>query len=91
MAQASASDGNRQLWAFAVAVSGIALFLVAMMLIGLASNAPIPIRLAGLVLLFPAAYFAMLAWAFAYSAITGRRPPGADRINRLFGRLNRNL
>ena len=57
-----------------MAVAGVALLLTAMMLIGLTSNAPISMRLASLVLLVPAGFFAMLAWGFAHSAITGRRP-----------------
>ena len=86
-----ASDGDRPPWSVTLTVAGIAVVLVALMVVGLSSDAPISIRLACLVMLFPAAFFAMLAWGFTYSAITGRRPPGADRINRLFGRLNSNV
>ena len=85
------TDGDTPPWSLTVAVAGVALLLIAMMLIGLTSAAPISMRLASLVLLVPAGFFAMLAWGFAHSAITGRRPPGADRIDRFFGRLNRSL
>ena len=84
-------DGDRPPWSLTLTVAGIAVVLVVLLLVGLSSEAPISMRLACLVMLFPAAFFAMLAWVFAYSAITGRRSPGADGMNRLFGRLNRNL
>jgi len=50
---------------------------------------------AGLVFLIaalvPASYFLLLAWGIAYGGITGRRPPGADRVNSFFVRANQPL
>jgi uncharacterized integral membrane protein len=84
-------DGARTPWSVTLTVAGMALILIAMMLFALTSDAPITVRLAALVMLFPAGYFAMLAWVFTYDAVTGRRPPGAAQVNRLFGFLNRKL
>ena len=53
------------------------------------SHAPLALRLVGLIpLLSAAAYFFLIAWSAVYSEITGARPPGADRTERFFARLN---
>ena len=36
-------------------------------------------------------YFGLLAYGFAFTAVTGRRPPNAAGINRFFERLNSNI
>jgi hypothetical protein len=45
----------------------------------------------GAIGLLPAAYFLLLAWGVAYSATTGRRPPGADAVEGFFRTLNSDL
>ena len=56
------------------------------------SSAPVLTRgLLGVIALIPALYFLLCTWFVGYAAVTGHRDPRADRVDKVFGALNRNV